>query len=710
MLVAVAPGKIEVLPLGPGYAAAPATIVHSNQAGRTFFRELATGALPTALRDAPGWYASDWSIAGSIATLVVGAARRLAPVEPEEALLIIVRAIMIRLLAARGLIPPLVRQDLLREPFATHEAARRANRWLDEQFEGKLLQWDWLHYGPVLGRVYDYRWTARRGMIRALTDIFEPSNTAGLNWSDIDFAHVRPIVLAEALDRAVAELKLPADTRRAIHYTPAVLAHFIVEEAVASSSAAAPRLFVTSGDCGQILIAALEQLVERKWQVDGRRPSCSEIQQLMATCLRATGEDRWRRQAAAATLALAALDLAAETFPLSLERFRSPLDTVLSVAPAEHTFDLVVGDHANEVNYGRNALERAAAIAAPHGMVALCLGSRAVRTPARRLPAIFRRHLRLTGIAANLDRSDRPNPVDVVFARNEAPTPESQFWLSLPFDHSHGIAHVPSWIDASRSQPVSQALAEQIPGLLAAVPAMNVLEAGALAKTWRKLATVPDMTDLDDSQLIDACARLISESVVGQFVRSALGGSSESSRIVLPRAGLYGISEAMRAEAIQLLIAGDVRQEERHDELIKQLCGLDATDVTIMAKWLSRTARHPLSPQQFGHELSKRLEPFWPKVGLHVTPLEEEHGRPAFHVFAVRAHGADWDGGFEWSEVTEYVAAKQVASMGVVTIDSNLAVWATDERLDSASAWIVALEILRSHAGPDDGEGLWQSD
>lgn len=709
MLVVVAPGKIEVLPLGPGYAAAPATTVRPNQPGRTFFRELATGSLPVSLLGAPGWYASDWSIAGSIATLVVGAARRLAPVKPEEALLIIARAIMIRLLVTRGLIPPAARPDLLREPFATHDAALRANRWLDSQFEGKLLQSDWLHYGSVLGRVYDYRWTDRRGMIRALSDIFAPSNTAGLNWNDIDFAHVRPIVLAEALDRAVAELKLPLDTRRAIHYTPAVLAQFIVDEAVASSSSPAPTLFVTSRDCGQMLIAALEKLVERKWQIDGRRPSCSEIQRLMETCLRATGEDGWRRQVAAATLSLAALDLAAETFPLSSERFRSPLKSVLSTAPAEHAFDLVVGDHANEVNYGRHALERAMANSAPHGMVALCLGSRAVRAPARRLPPIFRQHLRLTGIVAKIGRRDKPNPVDIVFARNEAPMPESQFWFSLPFDHRHAIVDAPSWIDASRSQPISQTLAEQVPGILAAVPALNVLEAGALVKTWRKLATPSDTTDLDDPHLIDACVRLISESVVGQFVRTALGGSSEASRIVLPRAGLHGISEAVRAEAVQL-IAGDVREEERHNALIEQLCGLDATDVAIMVSWLSRTSRNPLSPQQFGHELAKWLEPFWPKGGLYVMPLEEEHGRPAFHVFAVRSYGAESDRGFEWSEVLEHVAAKPVASMGVVSIDGSLAIWAAKERLDSDSAWIAALEVLRSHVGPADGEGLWQDD
>lgn len=710
MLVVASEAKIEVFPLGAGYTTAPATEVAAHSSARTFFRELATGALPTSLTGERGWYRSDWSIAGSLATLIIVATRSIErQVGLEEALLFVVRAMMIRFLLDRGLVAPAVRQDLQREPlFSTPESAKAANKWLDKQFDGVMLQSRWWSYA-IFGRRYDERTRETRKLLGVLASVFAPANTMGLNWNDVAFANVRPIVLAEAIDRAITELKLPADTRKSIHYTPATLAQFMAEEAITSCNAVQPRVLVTSLDSGQFMVAALEQLVMRQWQRDGRRPSVMEIGRLMNASLRNPISDPWRQQVAAAVLSMAALDLAADAYPLSPGTFQSPLEDVMLESPAEGPFDIVLGDHANDHDYGRRALEQVPAAAGPNGLVALCIGNRVIRPVAARMPPGLRGRVRLVGIAADVTRSDRRNPVDIVFASNERPSSDSEFWLAAPFQHRWAATYLPSWIDASRSQPVSQDLAEEIPGLLAALPGMTVLEAGVLARIWRRLTNPPDTSELEDADLVMFCTTLVSEGMVGYFVRSLLGGPNGAARIKLPTAGLSRLPRAARADVVKLKSAN--ADDKQRVALVKRLCNLDSTDVAIIADRIDGKPRQKLTPRDFGLELARRLGVFWEPGAIHVSLLEEGAAGSTFHTFAVRNFSLGPDNDLDWGSACEKMARTPVSSMGSVsTGDGCLLLWVADERLDSSSAWIATLDILRNGADELDEVNIWPSD
>lgn len=707
MLTVVSSAKLEVLPLGAASATAPITEILAQSSAPAIFRELATGSLPIQLAGKKGWHSTDWSIAGTLATLVIGATQRIEQklANTEDSLMLVARAVLIRLMRDRGLIASVVRQELFGGlVFDTPVSALSVNLWLSQQFSGEMLELRLWNFNSVFAYRGSLSLEDRRSALGTLAEIFaqtEPADAAALSWDSIDFTSIRPIVVAEAFEQAIARLELGPSSRRVFHYTPADLATFMAEEAIRSYDGGAPTILTTSSDCGQMLIAALEELVSRQWERNGRRPSRTEIEQLMEIQLRGRRRRDGRTQLAAAFLSLAALEFSADAFPLD-SRFPSPTGSVFSCGEAKGPFNIVIGDHANDNDYGRRALSHATAITHDGGVMSLCTGNRVIRTNGSRLPPAFRDHVRLTGIVADVKRSDRKNPVDIIFARNESPSGDSEFWLASPFAHRRPAPFVPSWVDASRTQPISQSLASQIPGLLAALPKITVLEAGVLVRFWRKLATPPASLELEDPALLAFCATLISDSLVGQFASAVLGAA-----IKLPTSGLAALPPSMRAEVASWASGADT-VEELQVALIEHLCGVDSADFEIMTNYVREVRQPTLSESDFAGELANRLDPFF-EGGEFEVSLCVDRSTPNLQIFGVsnrRGFRSDQD----WPSIYETLASAPVASLAITPINgSGLMLWIAGRSLTSSLAWIVALDVLRNHADDIDGE-LWPSD
>lgn len=709
MLVIVSRGKIGVLSLNSRNAKGLVTEIVAEQSAHTFFRELAAGSLPSKLNGIDGWRQADRTIAGDFASLIVLAVRRLNEfITQEEALLLVTRTVIIRLLLERGIIAPTIRQEFLKgAPFSTPSLARRANQWLDEQFKGEILQLGWWSYNVLFPHSTGYFGREQSGLYGVLAEIFLPNDTMSLNWSEIDFSSIRPIIVAEAFDRAISELKQPLSTRKTTHYTPAAVANFMVEESIPMNATLKPCILTTSTDCGQVLIAALERMVTREWDCNGKRPSGLEIQQLISTKMRGLSSDIWRRHIAAAILSFAALDLSPEAYPLSSSKFPSPLNTVFPLHPIKDKFDVVLGDHAKDHDYGRSAFKHAISMTEIRGRLSLCIGNRVIRSPRMRLPAFLRNQIRLVGVVTNIIRTDRKSPADIIFIDNTPPDLASEFWVSSPFEHRLSLPQTPSWIDASRTYPVSQALAESIPGLLAALPTMNILESGVLVRIWRKLATPPDTLVLEDPTLVAFCVSLISESVVGKFVNTVLGGSI-SAGIKLPCTNLLSLSDSTRIRA-SYLNSCEPTENDQCVALVERLCALDSADFEIMSNRLAGTQRQMLSPQDFSLELMKRLEPFWEKDAIRVSSITNSSS--SIHLFTILNCRVGQNSDLDWSSACEKIADAPVSS--VITIPAQkgcLLLGISESRLDSSSTWIIALDILRNHTNHLDEKILWPND
>lgn len=712
MLAIVSPSKLEVLPLGAGYASAAVTEVFARSAAPAFFRELATGSLPAFLAGSHGWYSADWSIAETFAQTIVRATRRLEKklAKPEDSLMLVARVILMRLMRDRGLVTPAVRQTFLGEAaFDTLGSGLRANEWFERQFSGEMLKVRSLNLGSGVAFTGWLAGSDRQEVLATLAELFVWPGLVGTpqEWSSgIDFSHIRPIVLAEAFERAIAILELPADSRRVPHYTPAELATFMAEEAIRSHDGAHVTVFAHSSDCGQILVAALEELVCRQWERSGRRPSRTEIEVLMTTQLRGLPGRNGRAQLSAALLALTALDISSDAFPLD-SPFPSPSDTVLSRSATKGTFDIVIGDHVNDPDYGHRAFQQAIACSTSGGCLALCIGNRVLRATGGRLPPGLRDRIRLTGIVTDIKRADRKTPVDVAFARNQPPEHDAEFWLASPFEHRHPVPFLPSWIDASRTQPVSQALANEIPGLLCALPRITLLEAGVLIRLWRNLATAPMSLELEDAWLQGFCAKLIANSVVGQFVRAVLGGQSPTI-ITLPTARIAALTPQVRSEVMRVA-AGDGSEKALGIALVQQLCGVDASDLDIMDQYVRERQQPTLSIGDFASELASRLRPYFEGMDVQVSPLFKT-AEYDFHLFGI---GHTWrtQTDHDWGMANEMLAGIPVSSLAITrNPGGGLLIWISGRRLTASLAWIVALDVLRRHADDIDEGELWQSD
>lgn len=711
MLAVVSPSKLEVLPLGAGYATAPVTEVFARSSAPAFFRELATGSLPATLVGRRGWYSGDWSIAGTVAQLIVRATRLIEKklARSEDGLMLVARVILMRLMRDRGLVTPAVRQTFLGEDaFDTLGSSLRTNEWFDRQFSGDMLKLSSWNLGSIAAYTGWLAGSDREEVLATLTELFAWPGLVSApphGSSHIDFSNIRPIVVAEAFEHAIAILELPADSRRPPHYTPAELATFMVEEAIRSHDGAHATVLAHSSDCGQVLIAALEELVCSQWERSGRRPSRTEIEQLMATQLRGSPGRNGRAQLAAAMLSLAALDLSADAFPMNAP-FPSPTDTVLSHVAVKGTFDIVIGDHVSDHDYGRHALDQATVSTTYGGVIALSLGNRVLRATGGRLPPGLRDRIRLTGLVTDIKRVDRKTPVDVVFARHQPPDQDAEFWLASPFEHRHPVPSVASWIDASRTQPVSQALINEIPGLLAALPRITLIEAGVLIRLWRNLSTPPMSLELEDPALQAFCASLIADSLVGQFVRTVLGGSAQKV-IKLPTASQAALTPLVRTAAMNVA-AGDGGDETLQIALIEQLCGLDASDFGIMGQHIRGLEQPAMSIGEFAGELASRLHPYFEGMDVQVSPFPENAGYD-FHLFSI---GHTWRTltDQDWGMVYEMLAGNPVSSLTIMRDAGGLLIWISGRKLTASLAWIVALDVLRNHAD-DIGNGeLWQSD
>ena len=227
---------------------------------------------------------------------------------PLEVLSLAGRALFFRFLVDRGvvlpdetaMICPSARE--LRLAFATATSAAEASAWLDKTFNGDFLplidekipsndrearQAAYLIYYQKVdkvteGSIFIHLDAILRGWDSVEGRHVQPTLDFGLDWSDLNFAHIPVGVLSQVYENFSHRADRQFAKSTSVHYTPRTIAKFLVDEAFDSlSDPTHARVLDPACGAGIFLVLTLRRLVKERWQRDGQPPNAETIRQIL---------------------------------------------------------------------------------------------------------------------------------------------------------------------------------------------------------------------------------------------------------------------------------------------------------------------------------------------------------------------------------------------------------------------------------------------
>ena len=189
----------------------------------------------------------------------------------------------------------------------------------------------------------------------------------------------------------------------------------------------------------------------------------------------------------------------------------------------------------------------------------------------------------------------------------------------------------------------------------------------------------------------------------------ALTGDLTSSR-KLPIERLKVLSASVRALASRVMESG---AELGHPEailLVEMLCAVDATDVSIMERFLAGQSYVQLSTFDFANQLKKQIAPFFNLETFFVMDRTPSKESP----FAIFAMGNKWRNdyeGLDFLAISEAISKNSVSSRDYVSLDDGrLILLIGIERLNVQELDVVTIEILRTFASAIERDFQWLGD
>lgn len=283
---------------------------------------------------------------------------------PEDALSWVGRAVFVRFLADRGIIPKnAVRQVCgaakLEAAFARPSTALRTSRWLDAKFNGDLLplsrgrdslSWDKIGAGNQ-AKLCD---ELSKVMVRA-----EFGGQLSFAWDALDFSHIPVGLLSQVYERFAHDVTPDAAAQHSVHYTPRAIAEYMVDEALLGlNNVDAAKVLDPAAGAGVFLVAALRALVRERWRQTGRRPARAAIRDILYNQLTGFDVSESALRLAALSLYLTALELDPAPWPIDELRFDNLRGRVLHAVVGPND-DLrrpyVVGSLGSHVSEEHNA-------------------------------------------------------------------------------------------------------------------------------------------------------------------------------------------------------------------------------------------------------------------------------------------------------------------------------------------------------------------
>ena len=367
-LAIVEPGQVSVLPIALSHGPPPDAVPYraGTEEAKTLFSRLGL-----ALDKIDGEPDHPNYLFDELFRLLTHVADRLAGqgVDKADVLSLAGRALFLRFLRDRQIVKENYASRIapgaagLMACFETAENAAATCAWLDQTFNGDFLP---LSRG---GSAEFFKTAARKtrnGVFSDLTAILRNAEPAGsgyqqrldLKWEDFDFAHVPVGLLSQVYEKFSWKWDTHAkDT--SVHYTPRLIANYVVEEAFAGLPRAdSARVLDPACGGGVFLVLAFRKLYQARWKSTGVRPDTKGIRRILEEQITGFDVSESALRLAALSLYLTAVELDPEPVPPSRLRFKALRDRVLfnwrreGVDPAEGPVLGSLGEHVRPEHRG----------------------------------------------------------------------------------------------------------------------------------------------------------------------------------------------------------------------------------------------------------------------------------------------------------------------------------------------------------------------
>lgn len=262
-------------------------------------------------------------------------------IAPPIALALMGRALFIRFLADRGILPrehPMTGVDAIANCFASPAAAAATCRWLDDTFNGDLLALP--EHGAVSwfemldGDVERSPLTDLTAIVRGDKPVGDGAYQTRFNWGDLHFAYLPVGLLSQVYEEYAHLFDAGAAKDDSVYYTPRHIAEYVVDHALGMLGDQAYRARVldpAAGGC-VFLLTAFRRLVQLRWSHSGVPPTTATIRAILNQQLVGIDKNPAARQLSALALYLTALELDPNAARLENLRFDALQGQVLLAA------------------------------------------------------------------------------------------------------------------------------------------------------------------------------------------------------------------------------------------------------------------------------------------------------------------------------------------------------------------------------------------
>lgn len=255
--------------------------------------------------------------------------------DPLDALALIGRALFMRFLTDRSILPSssvLPGIDSIKDCFSTPAAAFATSQWLNDTFNGDLLE---LPNGGDMAYFEQLDRSRHGSALLDLTAIMTGDRPLGdgavqlhLRWDDLHFAYVPVGLLSQVYEAFAHRFEIGQAKKTSVYYTPRHLAEHMVDRAftMLGSEAKNARVLDPASGGGIFLLSAFRRLVKAQWPNDPSQGGLTtpQIRRILNEQLVGMDINPAARQLTALALYLTALELDPNTPSLKNLTF-SPL-------------------------------------------------------------------------------------------------------------------------------------------------------------------------------------------------------------------------------------------------------------------------------------------------------------------------------------------------------------------------------------------------
>ena len=250
-------------------------------------------------------------------------------VSHEDAISLVGRALFIRFLADRDLLPEHMSEpETAASLFDVRDAAEKTSNWLDTTFNGELL--------PLSAGTFER--LPPQGF-SVLGDVLRRAPDGQLflgwreKWANLDFAHIPVGVLSQAYELYLRKHMPDQQRREGGYYTPKPIAELMVRAAFGALGrqgiGKSAKVLDPAVGGGIFLLTAFRALVAEHWRADGERPDTAGLRRILYQQIVGFDINEAALRFAALGLYLLSIELDPNPRPVDKLRFEDLRGTVL---------------------------------------------------------------------------------------------------------------------------------------------------------------------------------------------------------------------------------------------------------------------------------------------------------------------------------------------------------------------------------------------